>query len=361
MKHLRLIADDLTGALDTAAQFARERRLIPVFLNGRLPDPVQGDVAIDAATRDTDASAAVEVALRMAPVLAPAPETLSYKKVDSRLRGSPGLELAATLRAVPARYCIIAPAFPVHGRVTRGGRQYLLGEGARQPVGEDIRAMLLSQRISVALRIPGEAVPEGISLWDAESDMDLRAIASSGAALPDPVLWCGSGGLAAALAGPAPPSAPPLARPMLGVLGSDHPVTGAQVAASGPDVLMISDGDSDAAGVAQRIREKGVCLLGFNLPPALSRQEAARRIAQSIEKLVQRIPRPASLFATGGETTRAVCLSVGAERLEVLGEVAPGIPVSRIVGGRWDGVSVVSKSGAFGDEMLLLRIVELLS
>jgi len=70
---------------------------------------------------------------------------------------------------------------------------------------------------------------------------------------------------------------------------------------------------------------------------------------------------PRSLLVTGGETALSVCLSVGADHLQVEGELAPGIPVSRIVGGTWDGVQMVSKSGAFGDEMLLLRIVSLLS
>jgi uncharacterized protein YgbK (DUF1537 family) len=360
MKHLRLIADDLAGALDTSAQFAGNGRAIRVFLDGRLPEEVQGDVAIDAATRDRDGPFAAERASRMAAHLFPGAAILSYKKVDSWLRGNPGLELAATLRAAPARHCIIAPAFPVHGRVTRGGRQYLLGDGARKPVGEDLRAVLTSLGIEVNLRGPGDAVPEGVSLWDAETDLELGIIAGSGSGLPG-VLWCGSGGLAAAIAGSKSRPGRSIRAPMLGVFGSDHPVTEAQLAAFGGRMLMTEDGGSEAPAVAARLREAGVCFVGFRLPAGASRPDAAGRIARGIAGLVPRIPPPKSLLVTGGETALSVCLSVGADHLEVEGALAQGIPVSRIVGGIWDGVQMVSKSGAFGDEMLLLRLVSLLS
>jgi uncharacterized protein YgbK (DUF1537 family) len=360
MTHLRLIADDLAGALDTSAQFAGKGRAIRAYLDGRLPVEVQGDVAIDAATRDRDGPFAAERASRMAPLLAPSATTLSYKKVDSWLRGHPGLELAATLRAAPIRHCIIAPAFPVHGRVTRGGRQYLLGDGARTPVGEDLRGVLASHGFEVSLRRPGDAVPEGVSLWDSETDLELGIIARAGSGLPG-VLWCGSGGLAAAIAGYRARQGISIRAPMLGVFGSDHPVTAAQLAAFDGRMILTEDGQSDAAAVSARLQEAGVCFVGFRLPLGTSRPDASARIAKGIARLVPGIRPPRSLLVTGGETALSVCLSVGADHLQVEGELAPGIPVSRIVGGTWDGVQMVSKSGAFGDEMLLLRIVSLLS
>ena len=35
-----------------------------------------------------------------------------------------------------------------------------------------------------------------------------------------------------------------------------------------------------------------------------------------------------------------------------MGQVAPGVPRSILRGGAWDGVAVVSKSGAFGADSL---------
>ena len=54
----------------------------------------------------------------------------------------------------------------------------------------------------------------------------------------------------------------------------------------------------------------------------------------------------------GGETLRAVCRRLGARSLEAVGIVAPGVPRSVLRGGAWDGVEVVSKSGAFGGDTL---------
>ena len=64
------------------------------------------------------------------------------------------------------------------------------------------------------------------------------------------------------------------------------------------------------------------------------------------------MPRPGTLLAAGGETLRALCRGLGARALEAAGLVAPGVPRSVMRGGAWDGLEVVSKSGAFGADTL---------
>jgi 4-hydroxythreonine-4-phosphate dehydrogenase len=56
--------------------------------------------------------------------------------------------------------------------------------------------------------------------------------------------------------------------------------------------------------------------------------------------------------ATGGETARAVLGTLGATRLDVLGELEPGV-VRCAVPGR--GLGLTLKAGAFGDPDTLLR------
>jgi len=58
----------------------------------------------------------------------------------------------------------------------------------------------------------------------------------------------------------------------------------------------------------------------------------------------------AGLILTGGDTAASVCRKLGAEAIEVLAEVAVGIPLGLLVGGRWDGLKVVTKAGAFGED-----------
>ncbi|WP_244439541.1 nucleotide-binding domain containing protein [Azospirillum baldaniorum] len=60
---------------------------------------------------------------------------------------------------------------------------------------------------------------------------------------------------------------------------------------------------------------------------------------------------------SGGETLRALCGALGAGRLDLDGALLPGVPGSTLRGGAWDGVRVVSKSGAFGDPSLLRRLI----
>src|SRR4051794_5033136 len=188
---LRLIADDLTGALDTAAQFVPLTGPVPVFWPGRIPDTAPPSAAIDSGTREQDAAEAAATAAGLAGILTPGPDVIAWFKLDSLLRGHPGRQLAATLRRAPVQRCIIAPAFPFQGRVTRGGLQYARSaEGWRQ-VGEDLAATLAAQGLEIHPARPGDAVPDGISLWDAETDDDLRRIADGGRALGASVLWCG--------------------------------------------------------------------------------------------------------------------------------------------------------------------------
>jgi D-threonate/D-erythronate kinase len=73
--------------------------------------------------------------------------------------------------------------------------------------------------------------------------------------------------------------------------------------------------------------------------------------------MLQRTERPGTLFVTGGETLRDLCDALGVSHLEVDGELEPGVPTSILRGGAWDGQRLVSKSGAFGDEGFLGRLL----
>jgi uncharacterized protein YgbK (DUF1537 family) len=360
MNSFRLVADDLTGALDAAAPFSSPERPIPVFTAGCLPAVLPVSYAVDLATRELDRGAASAVAARHAGLLRPSSGAIAFRKLDSLLRGSGGHELAATLCAIGPARCLIAPAFPFHGRTTCGGRQWVLGEGFGRPTGEDLRASLGAKGVPVRLVRAGDEIPPGVSLWDAATDDDLRRIANLGRRLPGPLLWCGSAGLAGALAPGSPAARLSIERPLLGVFGSDDPATAAQLAACAEHVLPMGlEDEASGAAVARRLAHAGLCLASFGVSQGTSRAGAAVHIARGIEGLAGRIEQPRSLVVAGGETLRSVFRSAGGERLEVFGQFAPGVPLSRLRGGPWDGTVVVSKSGAFGGPRLLRQIAGL--
>jgi uncharacterized protein YgbK (DUF1537 family) len=122
---------------------------------------------------------------------------------------------------------------------------------------------------------------------------------------------------------------PVLPRPILALIGSDHPVSHAQVAAVPPKLRL--------------------SVIICDLPPATDRLEARERIGRDFSALLQRVGRPGTLFVTGGQTLRDLSDALGVTGLQVDGEIEPGVPTSLMRGGPWDGQRVVSKSGAFGD------------
>ncbi|TPQ32593.1 Hrp-dependent type III effector protein [Bradyrhizobium guangdongense] len=346
---LRLLADDLTGALDTAAEFVGLCGPFQVTWAEALPSNRPACLAVDTGTRERDKADSIAIVERLAPLLADG--DIAYKKVDSLLRGAWAAELGATLRSGPWMSCIVAPAFAYQGRRTLGGQQYARAQdGSWLRVGDNLLAQLAAEGLDAQSGRFDADLPPGISVFDAESEADLDRIVAIGRRASQPVLWCGSGGLAGALARDSDASAPSfLRKPVLGLFGSDQPATSAQLAACGDAVIALAETDEDNAGLVRRkLGREGVALVKFDLASGLSRAEAARRIARGLNSLTSALEPPGTLIVAGGETLRATCAALGARALEVTGRIVPGLPCSTLRGGRWDGVAVISKSGAFG-------------
>jgi uncharacterized protein YgbK (DUF1537 family) len=170
--------------------------------------------------------------------------------------------------------------------------------------------------------------------------------------MPGPVLWCGSGGLAGALARSHRADAPSqLKLPVLGLFGSDQLATASQLAACGGATIALAEGEG-AARVQRKLAGDEIALVKFSLAEGLTRAEAARRIAREMTALIAALEQPGTLIVAGGETLKAACVALGAHALQVTGRIVPGLPRSILQGGRWAGVDVVSKSGAFGPSEL---------
>jgi uncharacterized protein YgbK (DUF1537 family) len=133
---LLMLADDLTGALDTGVQFAK--RGIPTWIcpswqggkdhapgTGIFPVPAEGALVINTGTRHrspAEARGIIGGILEQYPAV-----PYIYKKTDSTLRGHIGAELEALVLARNLRILPFIPAYPRLGRITRRGRQYLKG------------------------------------------------------------------------------------------------------------------------------------------------------------------------------------------------------------------------------------------
>ncbi len=126
-----IVADDLTGANDTALQFFKNglstRIIIDYTQDFSKTDKV--DVwAISTESRNVDRVLAHQTVSNIVTKLK---NTLNidnfYKKIDSTLRGRTGIEIATMLDVTKKDAAVIVPAYIEEGRTTIGGYQLLNG------------------------------------------------------------------------------------------------------------------------------------------------------------------------------------------------------------------------------------------
>ena len=349
MTTLRLIADDLTGALDTAAQFTGRIGPLPVLLD-RMTAAPEASYALNLSCRDGDERTAVACTRDSLGCYSGA--DVAFKKIDSLLRGHWAAELAEIVKSGRFRRIVLAPAVPAQGRLTRDGLQMLSQPSGGRSLIKDVATEL--ERHGVSSR----GADGDVLLLDAESDADLDAIAQRYANEPA-TLWCGAAGLARALAQESPRAARPLHQPHLVIVGSRHPVTLRQVEvfrAAHPDWSAPMGAEPSFIGrVLTTLEAVGCCVVLPDLPPGLTEMEAAEPIARGLELLSGRLPRLGGLTVVGGETFAALCRVLKATRLSVDGEFLHGVPASRMESGLWSGTFCASKSGAFGEPDWLLK------
>ncbi len=350
---LRILADDLTGALDSAAAFGAG---VPVCFDRPTSGFAAGAPvsAVATATRDVPASA-------LDAALAPAIDWLrgagiAFKKVDSLLRGNSFAETALVARAGGFERVLFAPAFPRQGRYAVGGRLVIAPPGGYAgDAGEGDLDM------AAALAAAGITRPM-LQLPDTRSDEDLLRIAASALAARavGPLLCCGSAGLAFALAKvlghePVLPPADPPASPLMLVSASHHAVVRRQwslLLAGQQAAIVVRDGDAAALDAACRAMASPFDLALFDLAPAapMDAAAAAALLAAQLAQIARHAPRPGVLVVVGGDTLRALCRATAATGLLASASARAGWGRARWVGGPWDGLPCHSRSGAFGGE-----------
>jgi D-threonate/D-erythronate kinase len=337
MTRLTIVSDDLTGALDATGPLSAPGRPLVVTSDWGGPDLGADLLAVSTETREgvTPAEAARRVARVMAVRRAQAGDAgLWLKKIDSMLRGPWPEEVAASVAAGDFARVVVVPAFPGMGRRTVGGLQEgRRTDGSWAVTGEPIAAALLRVGLPSAPWRPGEAPPKArVVVADALEPVDLDHIART---FPHDasVLWVGSGGIAEALAGH--PATLTTTAPDLYLVGTLHEVTRMQV-----DRLAL---EHPSARIVDPVRDRE------------DARDAARALDATIAGLMAQAA-PGTVLVTGGATLARVMALSGARHLDCIGRISPGLPVSLVRGGAWDGVTLISKSGGLGDPALMVRL-----
>lgn len=74
-----------------------------------------------------------------------------------------------------------------------------------------------------------------------------------------------------------------------------------------------------------------------------------------ISAAVLRQRKVGGLVATGGDIAYQTCCALGISALQIVDEVEEGIPLSRVVGGPFHHLPIVTKAGAFGNHLSLVN------
>ncbi len=342
-----------------------------------------------------------------------------YKKIDSTLRGNVGYEIDAILKETKESLCFMAPSYPeqnrtlVGGILIVGGKPLALTEVARNtasPIQESHVYKILQNQSQnnvgwidlthVASSHEGlrktvdEERKKGnqIIIFDAVSRGDLKNIVETAFYAERIPLFVGSAGLAEELAKKLVPAK---AKTSQKIKSFKH--------------ILIVSGTASSVTHQQLKQVEKRSIPSFQLTPSLilgddakaekERKDLSRKIANSLPQGINILKTPSEmldsedstgppihleitktlasvallalkaskikptdlvLILTGGETAQYVINSLETEGIDIEGELLEGIVRGHLIGGNWDGLTVVTKAGAFGKEDALERTVEML-
>jgi uncharacterized protein YgbK (DUF1537 family) len=312
-----VVADDLTGACDSSVAFLAMGS-VGVTLWPAPLDPAWNCIAISTESRSESPQTSFDRSQKAMATLAKTGVDLLFRKVDSQMRGNMSADLAGALTVANAG-CVLAPALPEERRTTIDGHQ-------RWPDGDiDLITMLRDAGIEARLGSPADARAGLVIVCDATTVADLQGIAIEIARAEPRPLIAGTAGLASWL-----PAAfgfdnsmdhrwSPCHRP-LAIVGTPAAMAQARAAIeSGREVIVVGPDE---------------------LPVSLDGHDG--------------------ILVTGGETAARVMRWLGAETIELRGEVQPRVPVGLCVGGWHDGMPIAVKSGSFGTDQTITLALEAL-
>lgn len=407
---LLVLADDLTGALDTGIQFVAGHANTRIVLNSHysladLDRSVQV-LVVDTESRHLSPENAAEIVRNITQQAIDLQVPYIYKKTDSALRGNTGAELAALFETSGADQLQFIPAYPRTGRTTVGGIQLIDGIPVAQsvfsrdpfnPVHYSAVSDILAEQANVAVHSARTADPVfregGIVVYDARTDVEIKQRAQQLKESGRLHILAGCAGFAAVLPelmelGGADVIEPEYGASFLVACGSVNPITVTQLAEAerhGFTHIHITPAQAFDSGYfrsdeglalldtwAGILNSGGNCILDTNPAPGaetayvyaqrrgISLEELRVRIADTMGLVLQELlfrKVHSTMLITGGDTLMAFMRTVGVSEISPVCELAPGSVLSMVqIGG--ESYPIISKSGGFGEKTLIADLAK---
>jgi uncharacterized protein YgbK (DUF1537 family) len=410
MIKLVILADDLTGALDTGVQFANAG--IRTLVNSQVEANTDAEVlVVNLVTRHLSPDEAYVRVFDAAKRAFALGIMNVYKKTDSGLRGNVGAELQGLMDASGGRNIAFVPAFPKMNRIVKGGKLYIegvpvsksvFGMDLFEPVQYDAIADVIhaqTDAVVVNLRPDFDAATcpasNAILVFDALSEVHIADIARKLAALASPALTAGCAGFAKHLDQLIDFSVLPLDPVTLSprILVASASISqinfaqinyakrfGWQVFLIPPEIQLEEDAAKSseavalAAKLALALQSSGYAVLTAADTPAtvdrvkhtadkkgLNQKSAGIRIARNtaaiLSMAVEGIDGECTIVISGGDTLQASLERMGCISLRPILEIEPCVAYS-VMNTQTGKIPVITKSGSFGTEDILVKLAK---
>lgn len=372
-----LIADDLTGACDAGAKFAKAGFRSMYVVNSA--QAFSCDTEVLCVSTESRSSSPGESARRVAETsrhLNKVSTNLIIKKIDSLLRGNIVPEVESARQSFAMQTAILTPAFPSLGRTVSGGWLNVFGSPDRsvhipalfrEQGARDVAWLPRFRELDLLRKALAECLRNGnhIIVADAECPQDLALLVEAGTELHEGPLWVGSAGLVGALAEHIAGKrqiqrmkarCSMEGRSVVLFIGSNEEMTISQLAY----LLQRRVVEKVRPSTCDLSRSRQALLAGHHLLVLLERETHTERDVQSFFAALDR-NQLGGLILSGGDTATVVCRALRTSAISLCGEIAEGIPWGIAVGGLAGGITVSTKSGAFGQQGSLDEMVEFLS
>jgi uncharacterized protein YgbK (DUF1537 family) len=410
-----IIADDFTGAGDSAVQFiSRDHPVRMVLAASKQEYFAAGDysLVVNSDSRDLSPPEAYDKVCHITKTLRDMGHRNFFKKIDSTLRGNIVHETMAVMETLDYRFAVVTPAAPRNRRTVINGRCLVDGipiafgektDGYSLPPEENRITFLFEKRYPGAVREIGlpllrgkkealiafvrDAVNEGVQIFilDAAEMSDLCTAAAL-SALPS-CLFVGASGLAEALGRNGSPDTPRMPRfkrgEMFFMIGSVTPTSALQcrrLTETNTVKEVVCDSRAVISGPGEERERLMNCFTGISPGDTVLVRTSGQDLCEGGDPADYKAGRIISdflsgiaagfiqtrnvklIFASGGECAGKIIASLGVDVIELVGEILPGLPFGRFYSKTLNrNLYFISKSGGFGTPQTLVEIMKLMS
>lgn len=381
-----IIADDITGSTDTGAQLKRHGIEVIVTLNADAVGLQETSYVLNTESRPLTEEESFKILKNAVSGINLSEFDHVIKKVDSTLRGNIAHEISAIDKYFNPQLIIFMPALPDMNRTTENGVHMLnnipiskteIAKDPRTPVSEDCLAQILRKALNEPINnISISTIEKGIISFsngriftcDSITNTHMQIVISAALSTSKKILWVGSAAILdnlLTMKTQIPPAMALVASlsqttqkqiiyarnkglnavvvPTLKLINNEEEATknaiskAIEILSTNQDIIVMADTSEN--------RE----LHSKQISPCFIQKKMGEIALEIINKV-----KISGVFVSGGDTAMGLLNALNADGLYIVSEVLTGIPMSKIVGGKFKNLKIVTKAGAFGQEDALL-------